>query len=136
MTQKTKKMSSFFTKKKLILTTLVILLILSISGIVIANRTKNQIKELFKMNKELQEQNYYMADFEFKMLGIAYYLDKGHYYKSLSLLNQLHKQLQSKKNLIKMPKFTSKEDELEFYSNLQNPRTGAFMDDSHPLGVM
>jgi len=76
-----------------------------------------------------------MAEFEFKMLGIAYYLDKGHYYKSLSLLNQLHKQLKSKENLIKMPKFASKKDELEFYLNLQNPKTGAFMDDSYPLST-
>lgn len=132
MTQQPKNTKSFFTKKKLILTTLVLLVVLSVSGIVIANRTKTQINELFKMNKELQEQNYYMAEFEFKMLGIAYYLDKGHYCKSLSMLNQLHKQLKTKKNLIKMPTFTSKEDELEFYLNLQNPKTGAFMDDSYP----
>jgi hypothetical protein len=32
-----------------------------------------------------------------------------------------------------MPDFTSKEEEFEFYLNLQNPRTGAFMDDSYPL---
>ena len=31
-----------------------------------------------------------------------------------------------------MPEFKSKEEELEFYLNLQNPRTGAFMDDSFP----
>jgi hypothetical protein len=133
MTRKTKKMNSFFTKKNLILTTLVLLVILGISGIVLANRTKNQIKELFKMNKVLQEQNYYMAEFEYKMLGIAYYLDKGHYKKSFSLLNRLHKQLKTKEKLIRMPKFINKEDELEFYLNLQNPKTGAFMDDAYPL---
>jgi len=36
------------------------------------NRTKMQMKELFHMNKKLQEEGYYMAEFEFKMLGIAY----------------------------------------------------------------
>ncbi|MBN2088570.1 hypothetical protein JW964_03110 [candidate division KSB1 bacterium] len=108
-------------------------IILSLSIILIAVRTKAQIKALFKMNKELQEQGYYMAEFEFKMLGIAYYLDKGHYYKSLSMINQFHTQLKNKKNLVKMPDFTSKEDELAFYLNLQNPRTGAFMDDNYPL---
>lgn len=124
---------TYFSRKISILTTLALLGILGVSGMLIAYRTKTQIRELFRMNKELQEQNYYMAEFEFKMLGIAYHLDKGHYYTSLSLLNRLHAQLQSREKLIKMPDFTSKEDEFEFYLNLQNPRTGAFMDDSYPL---
>lgn len=98
----------------------------------IAIRTKTQMKELFRMNKELQEQGYYMAEFEFKMLGIAYYLDKRNYYTSLSKLNQLHNQLKTKKDLIKLPKFNNKKEELEFYLNLQNPNTGAFMDESYP----
>ncbi len=77
MTQQTKNTTSFFTMKKLIITTLILLVVFSISGFVIVNRTKTQIKELFQMNRERQEENYYMAEFEFKMLGIAYYLDKG-----------------------------------------------------------
>jgi len=93
---------------------------------------QTQIKDLFRMNKELQEEGYYMADFEFKMMGMAYWLDHGHYYTALSRLNRLHKQLESREGLIKVPKFTNKEDELEFYLNLQNPNTGAFMDDSYP----
>ena len=36
------------------------------------------------MNKTLQEEGYYMADFEFKMLGFAYYLDKGFYFTALN----------------------------------------------------
>jgi len=96
------------------------------------NRTKNQVKELFQMNKERQEQGYYMAEFEFKMLGIAYDLDKGHYYTSLKLINLLHHQLKTTQGLIKVPKFNNKAEELEFYLNLQNPNTGAFMDDSYP----
>lgn len=96
-------------------------------------RSVASVPEMFKLNGELQAQGYYMAEFEYKMLGIAYYLDKGHYFKSLSLINQLHKQLETKEGLIKIPKFASKEEELEFYLNLQNPKTGAFIDDAYPL---
>lgn len=96
-------------------------------------RTKNQVKELFQMNKDLQEQGYYMAEFKFKMLGIVYDLDKGHYYTSLKLINQLHHQLKTKEGLVKVPKFNNKNEELQFYLNLQNPKTGAFMDDSYPF---
>ena len=87
---------------------------------------------LFKLNKECQEEGYYMAEFEFKMLGFAYQLDKGRYVEALSGIRRLHKQLSSRAGLIKIPKFSSKEEELEFYLALQNPRTGAFMDDSFP----
>jgi len=73
-----------------------------------------------------------MADFEFKMMGMAYWLDHGHYYTALSRLGKLHKQLKTREGLIKVPEFTNKQDELAFYLNLQNPRTGAFMDDSFP----
>ena len=90
------------------------------------------MSELFSMNKELQEQGYYMAEFEFKMLGITYYLNQGNYFTALSRINEYHDQLKTKKGLIKMPKFKSKEEEFEFYLNLQNPKTGAFMDDSYP----
>ncbi|WP_201781968.1 hypothetical protein [Pseudobacteroides cellulosolvens] len=118
--------------KKIILSTSVILVILIAFGIYLGLRTKTQIKELFRMNKELQEQGYYMAEFEFKMLGIAYYLDKGHYLTSLSRINHLHNQLKTKNGLIKVPKFKNKEEEMQFYLNLQNPKTGAFMDESYP----
>lgn len=109
-----------------------IFIVLMISVFFSVFHVKTQVKDLFRMNKELQEEGYYMADFEFKMLGIAYWLDHGHYYTALSLLNQLHKQLITREGLSQVPKFTNKEDELEFYLNLQNPKTGAFMDDSYP----
>src|SRR3989339_1495145 len=110
----------------------IILIILIASGMYIGIHTKTQVKELFHMNKELQEDGYYMAEFEFKMLGISYYLDKGNYVTALSRLNQLHNQLKTRKDLIKMPKFNDKEEEYQFYLSLQNPKTGAFMDDSYP----
>ena len=86
------------------------------------NRTKTQVKELFIMNKELQVQNYYMAEFEFKMLGLSYLLDRGHYYSAVLKLNELHHQLKTKTGLVKLPGFKNKKEELEFYLSLQNPK--------------
>ncbi len=91
------------------------------------------IPKMFKMNKQLQEEGYYMAEFEFKMLGIVYNLDRGKYFKAYSQLTRLNKQLKTREGLIKLPDFKSKEEEMEFYLNLQNPKTGAFMDDSYPF---
>lgn len=93
------------------------------------------VPALFKLNKECQEEGFYMAEFEFKMLGLAYYLDKGHYMKALTGLKRLQKQLKSRAGLVKMPEFADKKQELAFYLDLQNPRTGAFMDDFYPMCV-
>ncbi len=126
---------SLFSRKRI---TLALLGIVVIFGLLLAAkvyRTKSLVKELFKMNKQLQEENYHMAEFEFKMLGIAYHLDRGHYSKSFELLDRLYEQMKTKKGLVKMPEFNSKEEELEFYRNLQNPKTGAFIDDAYPLSV-
>lgn len=98
-------------------------------------QTKNKIKALFQMNKVLQEENYYMAEFEFKMLGIGYHLDKGAYRKAFGLLDRVHTQLKTREGLIEMPDFASKVEELNFYLNLQNPNTGAFMDEAYPLST-
>lgn len=32
-----------------------------------------------------------------------------------------------------MPDFADKKEEMEFYLSLQNPKTGAFMDESYPI---
>ncbi len=90
------------------------------------------IPALFKLNRECQEEGYYMAEFEFKMLGFAYQLDKGRYVEAASGIRRLQERLRSRDGLIKVPKFSDKGEELEFYLALQNPRTGAFMDDSFP----
>ncbi|MBN1788572.1 MAG: hypothetical protein JW806_09305 [Sedimentisphaerales bacterium] len=84
------------------------------------------------MNKKLQEEGYYMGEFEFKLMGILYYLDRGQYRKALSTLSRFHRQLKNKENLIKIPEFKDAQEEMDFYLNLQNPKTGAFMDDSFP----
>jgi len=90
------------------------------------------IPDLFRLNKECQEEGYYMAEFEFKMLGFAYDLDKGQYEKAVSSIRKYHKQLKARQGLIKLPAFTDKKQEMDFYLNLQNPKTGAFMDDAAP----
>jgi len=118
--------------KKTILAIIGFILVLAVGVFFAAVHVKTQITDLFRMNKELQEEGYYMADFEFKMLAMAYWLDHGQYYTALSRLGKLHKQLKTREGLIKIPDFTNKEEELEFYLNLQNPETGAFMDDSYP----
>jgi hypothetical protein len=121
--------------KKIFTVSIIILVFIIVSGIFTALYVKSQMKDLFQMNKELQEQGYYMGDFEFKMLGLSYWLDKGNYFRAFSGINRLHKQMESKEGLIKIPEFNNKKDEMEFYLNLQNPRTGAFMDDSYPYST-
>jgi hypothetical protein len=91
------------------------------------------IPEMFRLNKQLQEEGYYMAEFEFKMLGTVYYLDRGNYWTAYSKLNELNNQLKSRKGLIKLPVFKNKKEEMAFYLDQQNPNTGAFMDDSYPF---
>ena len=119
-------------RTKTILGVLVCILFLAISVFLTVSHVQTQITDLFRMNKELQEEGYYMANFEFKMMGMAYWLDHGHYYTALSRLNQLHQQLKTREGLIKVPKFTNKKEEFNFYLSLQNSRTGAFMDNSYP----
>lgn len=91
-----------------------------------------QIPELFRLNKELQAEGYYSAEFEFRMLGLGYMLDHGEYAKSMSMLSILHEKMKTREGFIKVPVFKSREKEMEFYRNLQNPATGAFMDDTYP----
>lgn len=91
------------------------------------------VPKMFKMNKQLQEEGYYMAEFEYKMLGIVYNLDHGNYHLALSQLNKLDRQLKTRDGLIKVPAFKNKKEEMDFYLLLQNPKTGAFMDDSYPF---
>lgn len=122
-------------RKKYLITVIsvIVAIILIGSGIAVKNSVKTQIREIFKLNEELKSEGYFMAEFEFKMLGLAYYLDKGQYATAYSRLNQIHRQLKSREGLIKAPEFSGKKEKLEFYLSLQNPQTGAFMDDSYPL---
>jgi len=121
------------TRKRIIITISVIAAAFIIGSGAYIYKSIASISEMFRLNGELQAEGYYMGEFEFKMLGCAYYLDKGQYITAFSKLNELHKQLQTKNGLIKVPDFKDKTEEMEFYLNLQDPETGAFMDDSYPV---
>ena len=122
-------------KKRKIISLAVTTCFLLLFGLTISKsvKVKTQVKELFKMNKKLQEEGYYMAEFEFKMLGFAYYLDKAQYIKALKMLSDYHTQLTEKTGLVKIPTFKTSQEEIDFFLNLQNPKTGAFMDENAPF---
>lgn len=120
-------------KKGLVVAIFTVVSILTSSLYVMVYRNLASIPELFRLNAQLKSAGYYMGEFEFKMIGIVYYLDKGQYLTALSMLNKIQQEMKSKDGLVKIPKLADKKDELEFYLGLQNPRTGAFMNDSYPL---
>lgn len=95
----------------------------------------SRLKEMFHLNRELQEENYVMSEFEYRLKGISYLWDKGRWGEAVGLFNRYYDQLKSREGLVKLPVFNSARDELEFYLNQQNPRTGAFMDDAYPMCV-
>lgn len=120
-------------KAKAITAILVAIVFLLIGTSITIYRSFAAIPEMFRLNSQLRAEGYYMGEFEFKMVGIIYYLDKGDYMTAFSRFTQLHNQLKSREGLVKIPQFADKKEELSFYLNRQNPRTGAFMDDSYPL---
>lgn len=120
-------------KGKKLISIIVIVSVLIIIGGIFKSIFIPSVPEMFTLNKQRQEEGYYMAEFEFKMVALAYYIDKGHYYTALSKMFQLNHQLKTCEGLIKVPKFKDKKEEMEFYLERQNPRTGAFMDDSYPF---
>ena len=122
-------------QKRIQLAVIVFCLLAILTGTMIFLQVKTQVKDLFKMNKALQEDGYYMADFEFKLLGFEYYLDKGHPVKAMRMLSDYHRKLKNRDNLLKIPDFKNSQEEIDFYLNLQNPETGAFIDDSAPFCV-
>ena len=79
--------------RKYLITVISIVAIFLIAAGIYVFRSFPSISEMFKLNGQLQAEGYYMGEFEYKMLGSAYYLDKGQYLTSISRLNQLHKQL-------------------------------------------
>jgi hypothetical protein len=116
-------------RKNLIIAISVIAAVILLALGSFVHRSLALIPEMFQLNSKLRTEGYYMGEFEFKMMGIVYYLDRGEYITAFSRLNQLHNQLK----IIKVPQFAGKKEELEFYLGLQNSKTGAFMDGSYPL---
>ncbi|WP_027183214.1 hypothetical protein [Desulfovibrio inopinatus] len=95
----------------------------------------SRLKEMFRLNRELQAQNYVMSEFEYRLKGISYLWDRGRWGEAFHLFNQYYDQLRSRDGLVKLPVFGSTQEELEFYLDQQNPRTGAFMNDVYPMCV-
>ncbi|MFW5490173.1 MAG: hypothetical protein ACNI3A_17425 [Desulfovibrio sp.] len=95
----------------------------------------SRLKEMFQLNRELQAQNYVMSEFEYRLKGISYLWDKGHWAEAFELFNQYYDQLRTREGLVKLPVFGSTQEELEFYLAQQNPRTGAFISDAYPMCV-
>lgn len=94
---------------------------------------QSRVRRMFSLNQQRIAQGYYMGDFEFKMVGALYDLDHGRYLTAIRRLNRYYEQLETGRGLIKVPDFKNAAQELEFYKNLQDERTGAFMDPSYPL---
>lgn len=121
-------------RKRIILAVTIILLASAILSVtIISLNVKTEVKELFRLNKTLQEEGYYMAEFEFQMVGFSYYLGKGRYLHALRELSDYHAFLSDRENLIKIPDFKTNQEEIDFYLNLQNPKTGAFMNEYAPF---
>ena len=91
------------------------------------------VPQMFQLNQQRQQERYYMAEFEFKMLGLIYYLDHDQPETALARGQELYTQLVTTEGLIRVPLFDSVREEYEFYRDRQNPVTGAFMDDAYPL---
>jgi len=121
------------TRRVVVAVLLGVIVSLGLGGFGVWRYSFSHLPEMFRLNKQCQEEGFYMAEFEFKMLGLAYDLDKGHYLRAIRALHALHEQLSTRTGLIKVPQFADKSQEMAFYLDLQNPRTGAFMDDAYPL---
>lgn len=123
------------TKRIWLIAASLLIVSLLVAGYIMKNRIQNQVKDLFKMNQTLQEEGYYMAEFEFRVMNVLYLLDKGKYLKALSDISAYHQKLSEKTGLIKIPEFETNIQEANFYINLQNQETGAFVDESAPYFI-
>jgi len=92
-------------------------------------KTKSRVQELFELNQTRKAEGYYLAEFEFKMLGAAYYLDQGEFLTAWDALEGIHHELATAQGLAKQPVFHDIREKIAFYRSLQNPETGAFFDD-------
>ena len=85
-----------------------------------------KVEAIFEANEALKSEGYYLSEFEFELLSVSYYLDKGRYLDGLKRLDQMHRKLTTRDGLVKVPDFTDADERLEFYLDRQNPETGAF----------
>lgn len=110
---------------------LVIMLMLNVNTVAFCGALPS-VQSLFELNDACIAEGYYMAEFEFKMLGLIYYLDRGQFLKALIGLTRFQQQLEKREGLINVSEFQDKAQEYDAFRNLQNPKTGAFMDDFYP----
>lgn len=50
------------------------------------SKYKEGVPKMFQQNRERISEGYYMAEFEFEMVGILYLFDRGYYLRSFKLL--------------------------------------------------
>ncbi len=91
------------------------------------------VPRLFERNAELKAQGYYMGEFEFKMLGVLYYLNEGRYVKAYTTLRRIRREMETTQGLARMPEGASPEKLMAFLLERQDPTTGAFMDPGYPF---
>ena len=97
-----------------------------------AHQIFGSVPYLFRRNAELKADGYYMAEFEFRMLGIVKKLSDGDYLDAYSTLSRLRRQMESGDGLAKMPTDPSAQARYEFLLSRQDPTTGAFMSSDYP----
>ncbi|MBS1164792.1 MAG: hypothetical protein H6R00_817 [Proteobacteria bacterium] len=97
-----------------------------------AHQIFGSVPYLFHRNAELKADGYYMAEFEFRMLGIVKKLSDGNYLDAYSTLRRLRYQMESGDGMVKMPADTSAKARYEFLLSRQDPTTGAFMSPDYP----
>lgn len=96
-----------------------------------AGVTGYNIRQLFRMNAQLKNEGYYSGEFEFKMLGLIYYLDNGKFITAMNEMFKLKNQMKSPDKLVKIPDFNNDTEKLNFFISLQE-ENGAFMDPAYP----
>lgn len=98
-----------------------------------AHQLFGSVPYLFRRNAELKAEGYYMAEFEFRMLGIVKKLSDGDYLDAYSTLRHLRRQMENGEGLARMPADLSAKARYEFLLSRQDPTTGAFMSPDYPL---
>jgi hypothetical protein len=120
-------------RRKIGLSLIVALATVLVIGTLVA-RQFWKVEEIFEANEALKSEGYYLSEFEFEMLSVSYYLDKGRYLDGLRRLDQMHRKFTTRDGLVKVPDFADDEERLEFYLDRQNPETGAFYpNDTDPV---
>lgn len=120
-------------RKRILIIVILALVIASIGAGLMVRATIKSVPALFERNAELKAQGYYMGAFEFKMLGVVYYLNEGDYLKAYTTLRRIITEMKTTEGLLKMPQGGSAEERMAFLLDRQDPTTGAFMDPQYPI---